>query len=267
PVDHPNKWIAADLNYQPEWKFLTLRPREVLQPMTTYIFEITPGLVDGRGFAFLPFQLEFKTGACQQEPQDSLLLLPLPEPLPEPEAPLSLASFQAQWQGDSLHLQWATDRNWPPGELHLSHQSVQQPDQTRNVVQVMQENWRRQRFNHWHGNPPWGDNVYHLDFINLEGEVISIDSLRVYRPRLHLLSKQIPQNEALVFEIWSERETTMAFILKNQQGKIIRRKAGMLSSGKQQVEISLRQVPPGTYLAQFRTQHLSLIETIEILSP
>ena len=54
PLGQPDQWIAADLDYQPEWKFLTLRPREVLQPATTYIFEITPGLVDGRGFAFQP---------------------------------------------------------------------------------------------------------------------------------------------------------------------------------------------------------------------
>jgi hypothetical protein len=265
PAGQPGKSLPTDLSYRADLKYLTLRPREVLHPQTEYVFEVTSSLVDGRGFSFLPFVMRFETGECSQ------LLPPEPDPLTEvaDEAPealaLSLYAFTASWQGDSLRLDWETDRNWPAGDLLLEHATEAEDFQMQSSHQVRANSWRRQSASFVDEQPPWGYNQYRLRFAGEEGEEWLVDSLKVFRPRLRLLSPQIPRGGDIHFDLLVEKVSTMAFILQNMQGKILLRKAGMLEAGEQEVRISLGGIPPGRYRIQFRTQSLPLVETIEIL--
>ncbi|MEM7369201.1 MAG: Ig-like domain-containing protein [Bacteroidota bacterium] len=267
PKGNPRRTVEAARLYDEEHTFLTLVPKEVLHPFTTYVFEVTADLVDERGFSFLPFSLEFQTDGCDQKPTiargDEL---PIEEPeLPEMEVP-NLMDFQAKWVGDSIQLSWQTDRYWPLGELTLQYANSQMDFQEQHNVQVEDNIFRRQRFGWTDDSPVWGWNYYRLAFMGVNGEHFITDTLKMFRPRARFSRTEFSLNETLSIEFLLEKTSTMAFILKTRSGKILKRKAGMLPAGEQIMTIPLQGIQPGSYIAILRTQELTLAEVIRILA-
>ncbi|MEZ4825276.1 MAG: Ig-like domain-containing protein [Bacteroidia bacterium] len=109
PKNEPESLIAARLQYNPEFRTLTVTPLEVLAPRTAYVFEINGSLVDDRGFGFMPFRLTFYTGDCLTEPEvapaDSAEEIILPED--SISTPITwLDRFYAYRRGDSIEVRW-----------------------------------------------------------------------------------------------------------------------------------------------------------------
>lgn len=267
PKGNPNKVVEAERFYDEEHTFITLVPKEVLHPFTTYVFEVSEDLVDERGFGFLPFSLEFQTDGCDQKPTiargDEIPIEE--EDVPESEVP-DLMAFQADWMGDSVHLFWQTDRYWPLGELTLQYANTDMDFQEQHNVQVEGDIFRRQKFSWIDDAPVWGWNYYRLEFIGVNGEHFLTDTLKMFRPRVRFSQTEFSPNQTLSIEFLLEKTSTMAFILKTQSGKIVRRKAGMLPGGEQTLNISLQGISPGKYMAILRTRELTLAEVIRILA-
>lgn len=63
PSGSPFTQIECWIHGSSEIKNITLQPKVILSPNTTYIFEITTGLQDNKGLPFKPFRSVFRTGA------------------------------------------------------------------------------------------------------------------------------------------------------------------------------------------------------------
>ncbi len=63
PSGSPFTQIDCWIHGSSEIKNISLQPKEILSPNTTYIFEITQGLQDNNGLPFKPFRSTFRTGA------------------------------------------------------------------------------------------------------------------------------------------------------------------------------------------------------------
>ncbi len=63
PKDKPNQPVPVQLLLSNPLKNLTVEPVVVLEPFTTYIFEITADLKDQLGRSFLPYSTTFTTGS------------------------------------------------------------------------------------------------------------------------------------------------------------------------------------------------------------
>ncbi|MEM6263368.1 MAG: Ig-like domain-containing protein [Bacteroidota bacterium] len=67
PQHRPGSPVEAFVSASNELKNITLEPKEILEPATTYTFEITPAVKDREGTAIEPFRLQFSTGVGAQE--------------------------------------------------------------------------------------------------------------------------------------------------------------------------------------------------------
>ena len=266
PKGRPKRLVETRRSFNAENQYITLVPTEALQPFTRYVFEVTEDLVDERGFAFLPFSLEFETGSCDQKPLitsrgEEEQEIPEEKEVEVPE----LLGFQHQWQGDSLWISWQTGRYWPLGELVLEYAQPDQAFEEQESFAVVGDLWKKQQFKWVEERPNWGWNYYRLSFYADDNSSFSTDTLKIFRPRARFSATQIPRDQDLEVEFLLENPSTMAFILKTRSGEIIRRKAGMLEAGEQRMRISLRGLSPGSYLAIMRTRELTLAEVIQIL--
>lgn len=267
PKGNPKQIITSDLRYDEENRFITLIPKEVLLSDAYYVFEVTPDLVDERGFGFLPFTLSFSTGQCAQKPEivsrgEEELIEPEKEELKLPK----LLQFSSDWQGDSILISWQTDRYWPIGELVLEYAQEQTEFEEQARFDVMGDIWKRQSYEWLDPEPAWGWNYYRLSFYGIDDQTFSTDTLKIFRPLATFSSTEIPRDGNVSVDFLLERTSTMAFVLKTRSGEIVRRKAGMLPAGAQQLNISMKGVQPGYYIAHLRTKELTLAEVIRILA-
>lgn len=274
PKGEPENAIWTSLSFNPQWKYLTLEPQEVLVPNTTYVFEVTDKLVDDRGFAFLPFKLEFMTGDCgekkeeiasidrgaaEEDPEEVAKIDTLP-----PAPNVALSDFYLAQTGDTILLQWTTDKEFMNADFTIDRSHDRKDFDIMDRIPSVGDSDDPQYYEWQDFKPEWGWNYYRLTLSDVYGELSHSDTIHVFRKMIKYLATEVEQEGILPIEFVVPEKTSMALVLKSPSGQIVKRKAAAVPPGQNVVQIQLQSVPPGKYTAILRTADEMLVEEISI---
>ncbi|RMG30961.1 MAG: hypothetical protein D6730_01855 [Bacteroidetes bacterium] len=269
PTGHPLKQVRAQLLYDQSFQYIHLRPLEVLQPNTTYTFEITPGLMDERGKSFLAYRMTFTTGDCQQETVVSRGNEENPpEAEPEPEIPhpyITFGTLNTEVIRHQVRFDWETQSEFMQASFELRRSG---DGKSFSPVASIESQGDSEDLQHYHvldSNLQYGFNYYAFTAYDVYGKVSFSDTLMVFRERIRLLQDSLRLGEALQVDILVAPRTSMAFVLRNEQQKEVIRKAAFLPHDKPRFQIPIDNVPPGTYQALLITPQSRVEKMIRVV--
>ena len=256
------KRVPASLSYDEALRTLTLWPQVPLTPNSIYTFTLTDRLVDERGFAFMPYDMTFATGSCDQSPPDTLA----PPPPPPDSLPRTvLRTFDARWRGDSLLLYWALAQEYFTIGYHIERAHAPEgPYESLMVIPSLGDTDSLRQYAWLDPKPGSGAIYYRLGREGLLDSLRYLDTLARFRPGIRLLAEQLPRGDSLGIEFIMPQASTMALVLQDAGGRVLRRKAGPLRAGRQVIWLALTGLPPGAYLVLLRTPGHTLARTIRI---
>lgn len=259
PEGEASRPLPSRLTYNPALRYLALAPLERLQPGTWYRFELSADMADDRGAAFMPYSIRFRTGPCEGDSAS-----PPAPPAPAPaaaEAPRpAFLDFRGDWQEDTLILRWKVAPEPPDAEY---------------LVQCLEDSGFRTRaylspedparsLRYVDQRPPYGKIAYRISLRSISAGLIVSDTLSLFHPMLRFLAYRLPAEAPLPVEFLLQEKTTMAFVLKNAEGQIVKRKAGFVEAGSSRMEIPLDGVPAGSYVAVLRTANHTIAQRLRI---
>lgn len=250
PADSPEEVLQAQLDYEASFRYIHLRPLELLRPQTEYIFEITSGLKDERDNAFQPYKLNFTTGNCQQGA--GLLAARGQEepPPPEPEIPqprVQLAAIEATLQGQAASIQWSTQQEFMQDNFRIAKAGPERIFHAMDSIPSKGDSEELQRYRVVDSAPAYGINYYCITAMDILGNPSFSDTLAIFREFLSVRSDTLGVDEALILDILVAPRTSMALVLLDETEQEVFRKATFLPHGQRSFPIPLSGVPPGRY--------------------
>ncbi|MEL6674359.1 MAG: Ig-like domain-containing protein [Bacteroidota bacterium] len=275
PEDQSHKKVKTRLAYNAEHQYIQITPRELLDEERAYILELTNTLVDDRGFSLKPFQLRFQTGLCSGEKKAAPPVAARgEEEEPEiaedegiPQPILHMTFFAAAMIGDSVDVRWETQREFMMADFTIDRSADRKEFMILDRVGSTGDSEEKQAYQWIDVNPMLGWNYYRLTFADIYGEIDQSDTVAIFREDISITETEVPKDGALDIRFVLKEQSTMAFILKNPRGKIVKRKAGLIKPMKDQLSVSLQGLRPGTYLALLRTPTHIVAEKIRINRP
>jgi hypothetical protein len=242
PAGKGAEQVYAELSYQAGQRLLTLTPRSLMMPQTTYVFEVTRELVDSRGFAFLPFQLHFRTDDCEQPPSSPLLVKT------DSVAPKTLlGEWKVQADTRGIRLTWITETEFQ-AEAFLVERSVE--DSAFQEVGWLPAQGTSQTpvtYRWVDTTQSLGKHAYRLVLAGQGTPTPIGDTLTTYREGVELLKNVLLLGQSLQLHFYAAKKTTYVLILRARGGKEVKRKAGFIPAGRSDLQIDLEGVPFGDY--------------------
>ncbi|RMG22527.1 MAG: hypothetical protein D6730_16270 [Bacteroidetes bacterium] len=278
PAHQPDSLVAAFITTDERVKNLTLEPVQVLAPNTTYIFELTSAVHDKSGAPFAPYSVKFTTGdkalqkritlnkprlmPKEREPfvvrdtmagQDlgrlvevttgELVTEELDEGAQAAAASPAETGEQASSGAVAVHQPQPpagseeADGKPLPAEQVAGSQAKAQPDANEETQQVATASPKT-------GEAPAASAppAEAKDKSKPAPPPIPSKNRPVVFPQ-----SQIARNGKLPIQFYLEKPTQVRLIIKTQSGKTIKRRGGSIPAGKQQLGISLKDLPPGQY--------------------
>lgn len=268
PKDEKNSPVAARIDYHQEFRTMTITPQSLLEPHTSYIFEVTENLVDDRGFGFMPFQLIFTTGDCQTEPLassiDTLSEIPASaDSVPTPRT--YIEKFSAYYNTDTVEIWWSTGSEFMNVDFTVDRSDDGRQFRILDRIESRGDSQQPQFYSWLDTLPLPGANYYRLTMADIYGKLTHSDTLRVFIKKIQYLRTTLHEGDTLRAEFIVPEKTTFAFVLRDEANNIVRRKAGAVNQGVQIWKLSLDGIDPGRYIALLRTPEDALIEQILIL--
>lgn len=269
PINEPAALIAARLQYNPEFRTLSLAPMELLESRTTYIFEVTENLLDERGFGFMPYRLTFYTGDCLPPPEvaptDSI-----PEIILAQDSVVPPITWLDQWyayrRGDSIEVRWRMVQEYMNADFTVDRSIDGKSFEILERIDSKGDSYVPQYYAWLDSQPNVGNNFYRLTLADIYGKLAYTDTLSVFVRKVQFRKTILKPGDPLYVDFVINQKTTMAFVLKSQSDQVVLRRAGAIPAGSQERAISLGDTPPGRYLAVLRTPEDTLIAEIQILS-
>ena len=276
---NPDIFIPAELSYKEDINTLLLQPLEVLEPFTNYIFEITHFLQNERGESFMPFKMVFKTGDCLPEEEPIAEVEPEPEPEIEPDTIsgpeldengmpipyIDLVAFKALYENDTVKISWRTYE-----EFMIADYTVDRSYDGDKFVIIdrisSQGDSKETQYYKWNDiNQSPGPLYYRLTVADVYGKLYQSDTINLYVEDIRFAETSIRANSTLSVEFAVKEKTTMAFVLRSENNKIVKRRAGAVLPGDETFDISLEGIEPGRYMAVLQTATKTIIEQILIM--
>ncbi|MEZ4773008.1 MAG: Ig-like domain-containing protein [Bacteroidia bacterium] len=267
PKNEPSAAIAARLQYNPEFRTLTLTPMELLESRMAYVFEVTENLVDERGFGFMPYRLTFYTGDCLPEPEvapdDSVSEIFIAEDSVIP--PITwLDQWYAYRRGDSIEVRWRMVQEYMNADFTIDRSADGKVFEILDRVDSRGDSYTPQYYSWMDTLPNEGNNFYRLTLADIYGKLAYTDTISVFIRKVRFRKTTLKEGDPLYVDFVINQKTTMAFVLKSGADEILIRRAGAIPAGIQERAISLGDTPPGRYLAVLRTPEDTLIEEVLI---
>jgi hypothetical protein len=257
PEGEASRPLPSRLTYNPALRYLALAPLERLRPGTWYRFELSADMADDRGASFMPYSIRFQTGACEG---DSAPSLPPPASAQADAPRPAFLDFRGDWQEDTLILRWKVAPEPPDAEYLV--QCLQDSGFRTRAYLSPEDSARSLRY--VDKQPPYGNIAYRISLRSISAGLIVSDTLSLFHPLVRFLAYRLPAEAPLPVEFWVKEKTTMAFVLKNAEGQIIKRKAGFVEAGSSRMDIALDGVPPGAYIAVLRTANHTIAQRLRI---
>jgi Bacterial Ig-like domain len=255
--------VPSRLEYQSAMKYLTLTPMESLKPYTSYIFELSSNVSDDRGAGFMPYKIRFTTGPCAGDSLPPVAAKPQPDSVEL--IPPRLLGLKTLWSGDTLLLHWEVAHEPPDAEYMLERADENGGFQALSYLRPLADTAHFPgRYSCADPYPPAGPVRYRITMRSQLAASLLSDSARVFRTDIRFMNTNIAAGENLEIAFYVAEKTTLAFVLKNAAGEIVRRKAGFVAPGRTTSEIPLQGVSPGAYLAILRTAERTVAQRIEI---
>lgn len=260
PDGQPDLQVSAEISYDPDFQYLTLQPKSLLMPRTTYLFEITSDVKDERGSSFQHFYLRFTTGDCREngfgDQKNGT-----PKPL------LSLTNFDARLINNEVAFTFVTTKEFMQLDYSIAHSFDKQA--FTEVTSVMSEGDSESpvQYNLRDKYPEFGTNHYLFEARDIYGKVTYSDTITFFREFVRFASDEIEKNGELAVLTNVAPQTAMGFVLRSKDGKDVLRKAGTLPHLQEYFEISLRDIEPGKYEAILLTPQTRLQSEILIIDP
>ena len=273
PASNPDHVIPSERSYNQEYQTLYLTPLAVLESRADYVFEITPDLVDERGFSFMPYKLHFKTGDCLPEKDSVIIAEPIPDTLAKdtvvetgPPVPfIDLVALKAQYSHDTVTVSWRTYTEFMMAGFHIERSYEGDKFVEVKKMESKGDSDTTQYYKWLDLKQTPGPIYYRLTVTDIYGKEYVSDTIEVYLEEIRFTETTLENSRELPIEFTVKDKTTMAFILRSESNQIVKRKAGAIPAGNQTYIISLDGVEPGRYVAVLQTGKHTIIEQILIL--
>lgn len=263
PVDQPTAEVRLDLTYEASQRLLLVTPRSVMQGRTQYVLNITRGLIDSRGFAFLPFQLRFETGVCDAPPPK-----PLAEPLLAPKPAITqtmLGHWSLHRKGKKVELRWTTETEYESIAFRVERSVADSSFRPMGLMPAMGNSSSPQTY-HWTDTMlHWGDHAYRLVLMSGRGDSVLGDTLRMFRDGIFLIEDRLLLGQPLPLAFYARERTTYVLLIRNRAGEDMKRKAGFVPAGRSRQLVDLADLGLGDYAVMIQTPKEKLIQVIRVL--
>ena len=262
PVEQPTAELRLDLSYQSGKRLLLVTPRSVMQGRTQYVLEITRGLIDSRGFAFLPYQLRFETGVCDAAPPKALA-----EPLlaPKPVIHTMLGHWSLHRKGEKVELRWTTETEYESIAFRVERAVADSGFRPMGLLPATGHSNSPQTY-HWTDTAlTWGSHAYRLVLMSGQGDSVLGDTLHMFREGIILNQNQLYLGQPLPLEFYARERSTYVLLIRNRAGEDVKRKAGFVPAGRSRQLVDLSDLKLGDYALLIQTPKEKLVQVIRVL--
>lgn len=269
-IGFPDRRIKYDINYDVLNQYIQLIPKSLLNSETGYAVEMATSLVDDRGFSLKPFRMEFITGVCQRDAaegevaersldkKEGIDINDLTEPY------MDLSRFKAFVVADSVEIAWQTQLEFMFSDFTIDRSQDKKEFNILDRIPTIGDGQEERNYFWVDNEPEYGWNHYRLSKLDILGEVEQSDTVSVFYRLIEFGETKLQKADTLQMNFVLAEKTTMAFMMKSSDGKVVKRKAGFIYPGRQKLSIPMEELKPGTYFAVLRTPDIVRAERVYI---
>lgn len=258
-LDSPEAPLRAELRFDPMQHVLTLIPRERMRPRTVYVFEITAGLIDSRGFAFLPHRLQFETDDCAELPPAKNNQ----ETISEDSSQIGLLTVTPV--DSHIQLDWATAREIASEHFRMERAVNDSPFQVLAHVPASGFSDSLQMYTWEDAHPYLGQNTYRIVLVDQDGGEQMSRPASAYREAIQLRRNLLSQGKPLHLRFFAAKKTTMVLLMRTRTGKEVKRLADFVSAGVSIRRVDLSTLKPGDYMLMVKTPTQQFAKAVRIV--
>lgn len=235
PTQYPDSLVPALVTTDVKVKNLTLEPIGVLEPNTSYTFEVTNGLMDEEGEAFNPYKITFTTGEIALKKHITLEK----ERLKKEEESTPVTVFQRDSMvGQDLDrlIEAAT------GQLVTLNEPIQIEDSVEVTAKdsallaaaIAKDVVEKAK--------PSDSTAVESPKVPEKAKIKKKKSTNVAFPK-----KILAQDSKLPIHFKLPKREQVRIMIRSSVGTVVKRRGGVVDAGKQQISVSLKGIPAGTY--------------------
>ncbi|MCI4669657.1 MAG: Ig-like domain-containing protein [Bacteroidia bacterium] len=266
PKGKSKKLIDIVLGYNTDIQKVIVTPQELLEGNTWYVMEFSRKFKDNRGKPFLPYKLEFKTGNCPgNENNETLNEAKAIGNTPVNLNPIKITSFKAEKFNDSVKISWTAKESLLTEGYFVEKSTDNQLYTYLGAIPALGDLEEDLKYSFYDSYPNSGEAYYRLGVKLTLDETRILDTVEYFTSGVKFLDRRVKQDEELPLLFYSKKPTSMVFVLKEPDTKmVVFRQAKLLPQGKYKIGIELNGVEKGLYIAYIQTTEIAVKTKIQV---
>ena len=261
PQAQPDSLVASLVTTDTRVKNITLEPITVLAPNTTYTFEITEGVLDEGGLPFNPYKISFTTG---EKAIKKRITIEKPRLQKEEESGETLQPTDSMIGPDLTRLVEVTTGEFLKKEIvaveaEVSSTPTEKAPDTVEPSAEAENPTNKIALASTETTTKTAEETKEASPAKVVPKKKEVKIKKVFFPK-----KRLAKDSKFPIQFNLDKRQQVRMIIKSSVGTVVKRRGGVINTGKQQFSISLKGIPAGSYTVFLVAGELKLKHRIVI---